>query len=225
MKPTLNTTTKEIIFPNIAREGVNIVILAFLIAAIVFAISSTLGILAVALAVGCFYFFRDPERVTPTGKGLVISPADGIVLPIIETSMPDELGGKGGYTRICVFMSVLDVHVNRNPVSGTVLKTVYSEGRFVDVRQDKESEHNERSCTLYEVDGEKIGMVQIAGYVARRIINRLEEGAKVAAGERYGLIKFGSRLDIYLPKDKYEVLVMPGQRMIAGETVLARKKK
>ncbi|MDR3126430.1 MAG: phosphatidylserine decarboxylase family protein [Rickettsiales bacterium] len=223
-KTVPNVSTNDILLPNISREGVNIVVLAFLIAAILLCFSAFLGSIALAAAIFTFYFFRDPERVAPDGRGLALAPADGIVLPIQETTYPKETGEKGRCKKISIFMSVFNVHVNRNPVSGAVLKTEYVEGKFADVRQDKDSEDNERSITLVETDGAKVAVAQIAGYVARRVVNRLSAGDKAEAGERFGLIKFGSRLDVYLPAGEYEITVKPGQRTIAGETVIARRK-
>jgi phosphatidylserine decarboxylase len=223
-KSVPNISTNDILLPNISREGVNMVVLAFLIAAILLCFSEFLGTIALALAIFTFYFFRDPERVAPDGRGLVLAPADGIALPVHETTYPQETGEKGKCRKISIFMSVFDVHVNRSPVSGIVLKTEYVEGKFVDVRQDKDSEFNERSITLIDSDGSKVAVAQIAGYVARRVINRLAKGDRAEAGERFGLIKFGSRLDVYLPAAEYEIAIKPGQRMVAGETVIARRK-
>ena len=190
-------------------------------------LSDVVGIFAIAISLFAFYFFRDPERYTPEGEGLVISPADGILLPIKETTLPEELNmGDEKYIKFSIFMSVFNVHVNRNPVSGVVLKTLYIAGKFFNADLDKASKDNERNLVLVETkEGDTVCYVQIAGLVARRIVSRLQKGDVVEQGERFGLIKFGSRLDIYLPKNKYDIKVLPGQVMVSGETILAVRKK
>lgn len=170
----------------------------------------------------CVYFFRDPERVTPTRDGLVVSPADGRVI-LIEPAVPPrelEMGDKP-LTRVSVFLNVFNVHVNRVPADGEVIRAEYHPGTFVNAALDKASEDNERMAIRQRLpDGREIAYVQIAGLVARRIICHLEPGRKVKAGERYGLIRFGSRTDIYLP-DGVEPMVCIGQTTIGGETVIA----
>lgn len=174
------------------------------------------------LTAWCIYFFRDPPRVTPQRAGLVISPADGIVLPHVQAAPPPELGlGETTRTRISIFMNVFDVHVNRNPVSGRLRHLAYHKGRFLNASLDKASVHNERNALCIELpDRRDIVVVQIAGLVARRILCDLREGHSLNQGERFGMIRFGSRLDVYLPEG-VAPLVSPGQRMIAGESVLA----
>ena len=178
--------------------------------------------LGVALTLFCLYFFRDPVRVTPQRQGLVVSPADGVVTAIERAPPPPELGlAPHPLTRISVFLSVLDVHVNRVPADGKVLASAYHPGRFFNAALDKASEHNERqSVSLQTPDGRIVVCVQIAGLIARRIICDLKAGQEVLAGARFGLIRFGSRTDVYLP-DGTAPLVAVGQRMIGGETVLA----
>ena len=190
-------------------------------------ISNALGLLAIGVSLFAFYFFRDPERYTPKGEGLIVAPADGIVLPIKESPLPEELKmGSEKYVKISIFMSLFNVHVNRNPVSGKVLKTLYIAGKFFNADLDKASKDNERNLILVETDnGDKVCYVQIAGLIARRIVSRIEKDDEVVMGERFGLIKFGSRLDVYIPKSKYDIEVMAGQRMVSGETILARLKK
>lgn len=170
----------------------------------------------------CLYFFRDPERVTPQKSSLVIAPADGIVSAIDEdVSLPAEMEGDARYTRISTFLSVLDVHVNRSPLSGKVLRKVYKPGKFLNADLDKASEENERCSLLMETDeGMKFCVVQIAGLIARRIVNQAEEGSSFAAGSRFGIIRFGSRVDVYIPHG-IAPLVCVGQRAVGGETVLA----
>lgn len=206
----------------IHREGWPFIAL-FAVAAVLLGLAwAPLGWLGGAATVWCAYFFRDPDRVTPTRPGLVISPADGVVCMVGHAVPPTELGmSSEPRMRVSVFMSVFDVHVNRLPVDGTVVKVAYKPGKFLNASLDKASEDNERlGLRLALADGREIACVQIAGLVARRIKCDITEGRTGRAGERYGLIRFGSRVDVYLP-DGVAPLVACGQRMIAGETVLA----
>lgn len=174
------------------------------------------------LTAWCLYFFRDPNRVTPIGKGLVISPADGVVQSIQLAAPPPELEmGDAPRTRIAVFMNVFNVHVNRIPVDGVITAESYRPGKFFNASLDKASEFNERqSLRVTTEDGADIAFVQIAGLIARRILCYIKIGDPVRTGQRFGLIRFGSRVDVYLP-DGVEPLVCVGQLAIAGETVLA----
>jgi phosphatidylserine decarboxylase len=181
-----------------------------------------LGWLGVVLTLWCAYFFRDPERVTPLREGLVISPADGRVSAIENVVPPPELDlDREPSTRISVFMNVFDVHVNRAPLDAAISRIAYIPGAFLNADLDKASLDNERQAFTLELsDGRKLGVVQIAGLIARRIVKFVGEGERVGAGQRIGLIRFGSRVDVYLPKGA-SPLVSLGQRAIAGETVLA----
>jgi phosphatidylserine decarboxylase len=181
-----------------------------------------LPLIGVVLTAWCAYFFRDPERVTPLAKDLVISPADGQVSMITDLIPPPELDlPREPHTRISVFMNVFDVHVNRAPVEGRIAKLTYVPGKFLNAELDKASEDNERQAlTLERDDGTRVGAVQIAGLVARRIIKFVNEGDSLQTGQRFGLIRFGSRVDVYLPQG-VAPLVCVGQRAVAGETVLA----
>lgn len=183
---------------------------------------SPLGWLGVVLTLWCAYFFRNPERTTPTRDGLIISPADGVVQMITAAPPPLELAmGDAPMTRLSIFMNVFNVHVNRAPISGKVLKRVYSPGKFFNASLDKASVFNERMAVrLGLADGRDIAFVQIAGLVARRIRCDLAESQMVQTGERFGLIRFGSRVDVYLPEGVHP-LVIVGQTTVAGETVLA----
>jgi phosphatidylserine decarboxylase len=183
------------------------------------------------LSIGVFAFFRDPERVVPQGDDLIVSPADGLVSLISQVPPPLELQGPDGQgspglgtepvTRISIFMSVFDVHINRAPVSGTVRRVIYIPGKFMNADLDKASDDNERQHVLFErADGQPIACTQIAGLVARRIVPFIKPGDIVAAGQRIGLIRFGSRVDVYLPQGT-DARVLLGQTVIAGETVLA----
>jgi phosphatidylserine decarboxylase len=168
------------------------------------------------------YFFRDPPRGVPQEDGLLIAPADGLVQMIAEAVPPSELGlGDQAMTRVSIFLSVFDVHINRAPCAGTVEVMAYRPGKFVNAAADKASEENERmAIALRRADGRLIGCVQIAGWVARRIVCTIKPGQVLAAGERFGHIRFGSRTDLYLPPGA-RLLVAAGQRMIGGETVMA----
>lgn len=181
-----------------------------------------LGLIGLVLTLWCVYFFRDPDRITPTRSGLVVSPADGVVQMIQPAVPPAELGlDQRPRTRVSVFMNVFDVHVNRSPVDAEVIGSAYCPGKFVNAALDKASADNERSSLhLRTPDGQDICVVQIAGLIARRILCWTKPGQKLRAGERYGMIRFGSRVDVYLP-DGVQPLVTVGQTAVAGETILA----
>jgi phosphatidylserine decarboxylase len=204
------------------REGWVFVAIFLVCALILGLISDTLGWIGVILTGWCVYFFRDPERVTPIRPDLVISPADGFVQAIVQANPPQELGMKGeDWKRVSIFLSVFDVHVNRIPCDGTITKSVYHSGKFFNASLDKASEHNERQAlTLMDKKGREIAFVQIAGLIARRILCDVQEKQEVRSGERFGMIRFGSRVDIYLPKG-LSPLVIEGQRVIGGETIIA----
>jgi phosphatidylserine decarboxylase len=183
--------------------------------------------LMVGVTIWVFAFFRDPIRSVPQGQGLIVSPADGLVTMIQQVEPPFELGGEGGLPpgpcmRVSIFMSVFDVHINRAPIAGTIARVVYIAGKFLNASLDKASEENERQHFLMTgADGTLIGFTQIAGLVARRIVPFVKTGDTVAAGQRVGLIRFGSRVDVYLPAGAAPKVAL-GQRSIAGETILAR---
>ena len=178
--------------------------------------------LGAGVTVWCYYFFRDPVRIIPQQEGLVLSPADGVVSLIEDVVPPSDLGlGDEAVTRVSVFMNVFNCHVNRAPIAGKVTHVVYRHGKFLNASLDKASEHNERnSITIEGPDGTRIGVVQIAGLVARRIVCFVREGDPLVIGGRFGLIRFGSRLDVYLPKG-VNPLVPVGTTAVAGETILA----
>ena len=185
-----------------------------------------LGFITLILTFFILYFFRDPVRAVPQKENLVIAPADGRIISITpDQALPDELDDDlelgETFTKISIFLSVLDVHVNRVPVSGEVMKTFYYEGKFLNAELDKASEENERSVALIKTDKDQyVGVSQIAGLIARRILTDLKEGKKVTVGERFGIIRFGSRTDIYLPKGVH-AQVCVGQRTLGGETIIA----
>lgn len=204
------------------REGVRFVIIFAIATLILFLLWRPLGWLGVILTLWCVYFFRDPPRATPTRAGLVVSPADGKVVAAGLVVPPGELGlGPAPRARVSIFMNVFDVHVNRAPIQGKVDRVIYHPGKFLNAAEDKASEDNERNgLRLVLDDGRDIGVVQIAGLVARRIVCDVGPGRRLATGERFGIIRFGSRLDVYLPIGIVP-LVAVGQRTIAGETILA----
>jgi phosphatidylserine decarboxylase len=192
-----------------------------LLSLVLFWIWTPLGWIGTALTCWCAYFFRDPPRVTPVREGLIVSPADGRVSKIANVVPPTELdlGGRP-LPRVSIFMSVFDCHVNRSPMAGRVERVVYKAGKFINADLDKASEDNERNALVIANGGARIGVVQIAGLVARRIVSFSREGDVLAAGDRFGLIRFGSRLDVYLPEGT-RPLVAEGQTSLAGETVIA----
>ena len=224
-KPDSQLTAVKWRFPSVHPEGRKFTLIAAFLTLIGFSFLPDLfGWLLVGLTVWVAAFYRDPIRTTPQDPNLIIAPADGLVTMITQVSAPLELAGDGGltgeFTRVSIFMSVFDVHVNRSPVAGTVRRIAYVPGKFLNADLDKASEDNERQHFLVErEDGVKIGFTQIAGLVARRIMSFVKEGDPVAAGERIGLIRFGSRVDVYLPAGT-GAQVLLGQRTIAGETVL-----
>ncbi|MBX9897670.1 MAG: phosphatidylserine decarboxylase [Qipengyuania sp.] len=192
-----------------------------------------LGWILLFLSLGVFAFFRDPERVVPQIEGAIVAPADGLVSLIMRVEPPAELRiddgtgseglAAGPVTRVSIFMSVFDVHINRAPIAGTIRRVVYIPGKFVNADLDKASEDNERQHILIERgDGLKIGFTQIAGLVARRIVPFVKPGDTVGVGQRIGLIRFGSRVDVYLPAGT-DAKVLLGQTVIAGETILAER--
>lgn len=220
---TIDISWRRYLLPNINNEGWRFVGIFAAVTALLAMIWQPLGWLGLVLTVWCFYFFRDPERVTPEIKDVVVSPADGIVQMITKVKAPEELGlGGQKFTRVSVFMSVFNVHVNRAPAQGKIIKSVYVPGKFFNATLDKASKDNERQLLAMETaSGKTIAFVQIAGLVARRILCFAKEGMSYNVGERFGLIRFGSRLDVYLPEG-VEPQVCLGQTMVAGETVIAR---
>jgi phosphatidylserine decarboxylase len=203
-------------------DGWPYIAIAIALNALLFWFAGWWGLLLVPVSVWCIAFFRDPDRVVPQGDGLIVSPADGVLLPIVQAVPPVELGmGDALRTRLSIFMNVFNVHVNRVPADGTVTALSYRPGKFINASFDKASEDNERmSVRLRMANGAELAFVQIAGLVARRIRCDLRQDQQVHRGERFGIIRFGSRLDVYLPPDA-AVKVVQGQKIVAGETVLA----
>ena len=222
--PSIGTPTIKWRFPSMHPEGRRYVIIVAAAAVLSLLIWNVLFWPLVFLALGVAAFFRDPIRVTPKSDALVIAPADGLITMIEPIVPPAELAilGATPLIRVSIFMSVFDVHVNRTPIGGTIRQVVYISGKFLNADLDKASEENERQHIVVEgKDGRLIGFTQIAGLVARRIVAFVKEGDMLAAGQRVGLIRFGSRVDVFLPADTVCQVVL-GQRAIAGETILGK---
>lgn len=220
-----NQSIIETIFDTLApvhADGHKFLAIGALATLAMFFIYPPLAWILAGLTAYVAYFFRDPARVTPVRNGLVVSSADGKISGIEAVQPPKELGmGPEQRVRISTFLSVFDVHINRSPVAGKIVRSVYVPGLFINAASDKASEDNERRALVIEMqDGSEVGVVQIAGFVAKRIVTFSDIGAALRAGERFGLIRFGSRVDIYLPPGK-TALVSVGQRAVAGETVFA----
>lgn len=218
---TKDSLLNNVVVP-IAREGWPFIAIFSLVSLVLYVVYAPLGWVGLVLTLWCIYFFRNPDRVTPEREGLLISPADGIVQMIAEVAPPRELDmGTEPVVRVSVFMNVFDCHVNRIPCDGRVGRLVYVPGQFLNASFDKASEENERQMIRIDLDsGAFVGAVQIAGLVARRIICYLEDDQTVLAGERFGLIRFGSRVDVYLPPNTVSQVII-GQKCISGETVIA----
>lgn len=232
--PKIDFSNSAYLFPPINREGLKFGTIALMLASAVLAAAFFVKVLWIAvvpvflLAYGVFLFFRDPERYPPEDASAILSPADGRICLVEECELPDsfseieEFKGRK-FCRVSVFMSVLDVHVNRMPTEGVIVKKEYVPGKFINASLDKASKDNERCNYLIKTDaGETYAVTQIAGLVARRIVPQVEEGQRLERAERFGLIRFGSRLDIYLPEG-VKPAVSIGQTMVAGETVLGRR--
>jgi phosphatidylserine decarboxylase len=211
---------KHVLAP-IHKEGWRFIAIFAVVTLIFFWLWAPLGWLGVIATLWCVYFFRDPWRVSPQRDGLVLSPADGTIILVDEAVPPPELGfGSEPMQRVAIFMSVFDVHVNRAPMAGRVARLAYTEGKFVNASLDKASVDNERmAIRLTTADGD-IGVIQIAGLVARRIVSDLRDGQEVIPGQRIGMIRFGSRAEVYLPRG-WSVYALRGQKAIGGETILA----
>jgi len=222
---TIQITWRNYLLPPVHPEGPGFLAVFVVATLILWWIWSPLGWLGVILTIWCYYFFRDPDRFTPSREGLVISPADGIVQQIDEASAPPELDmGNRKFTRVSIFMSVFNCHVNRIPIGGVVVREEYIIGKFLNASLDKASSDNERQALHIKTNtGKDFAVVQIAGLVARRILCDVQDGQEVLTGERFGMIRFGSRVDVYLPRG-VSPLVVCGQKMIGGETIIANEK-
>ena len=211
------------IFPPIHTEGYKFLVISVIVTLILLALNSFIGIIGILLTVWVYYFFRDPERIIIGDDNYLVSPADGEVIKVEEVDGPKEVGLENKkFKKISIFMNVFDCHVNRTPCSGTVEEILYKPGKFLNASLDKASEDNERNYyKLKDTAGNNIIVVQIAGLIARRIVCETNNGQTLNQGERIGMIRFGSRADVYY--ENYEPLVKVGQKTISGETLLAKK--
>ena len=207
------------------REGYRFVVISAVITFIFLLINNYLGLIGLVITIWVYYFFRDPDRFSINDENYLVSPADGKITQIVEMNGPKELGlNEKKYTRISVFMDVLCCHVNRVPYSGNIEKIFYKPGKYINATLDKASEDNERNYIMMKnSSGDEIVVVQIAGMIARRIVCDVREGDTIKQGERFGMIRFGSKVDVYL--QNYNLLVKKGQNTVAGETLLAKKNK
>ncbi len=214
----------DILFPKLHKEGYRFLAIAAAITFILLLISNFLGIISLILTIWVYYFFRDPERFTIQDENYLISPADGVISQITEVDGPNELGlEKKKYTRVSIFMNVFNCHVNRIPISGKINKIFYKPGKYINASLDKASEENERNyISVKSSNGQEIILVQIAGLIARRIVCEVKENEDIKQGDRFGIIRFGSRVDLYF--ENFELMVKPNQNTIAGETILAKRK-
>lgn len=222
---SIKNTFNRVLVP-INQEGYNIIIFVAVLAGVCSLISTTLAALMFVILSLCVYFFRDPVRIINDEKDVLVAPADGVIDAIEQVSPPEELEMDNNmeWTRVSIFLSVFNVHIQRMPYDGKITKIHYREGKFLNVSVDKYSKDNERqSCVLETENGLQIPVVQIAGLIARRIVCNLNVGQEIKKGEKYGIIKFGSRVDIYLPKGVVSAVKI-GQTMIAGESIIAKIK-
>ena len=214
----------DTLFPKLHREGYRFLVIAAIATFIFLLISNFLGILAFVITVWIYYFFRDPERFPINNENYLVSPADGVISQIIETKGPAELGLENKkFTRVSIFMNVFNCHVNRVPCAGKISKIFYKPGKYLNASLDKSSEENERNFVKLENGtNEEIILVQIAGLIARRIVCETKENEEVNQGDRFGIIRFGSRVDLYF--ENFHLMVKQNQKTISGETLIATKK-
>ena len=214
----------DILFPKLHKEGYRFLAIAAIATFILLLISNFLGMLSLIVTIWVYYFFRDPERFSIKDENYLLSPADGVVSQILEVNGPSELGLENKkFTRVSIFMNIFDCHVNRVPITGNIDKIFYKPGKFIDASLDKASNENERNFVkMKNSNGEEFILVQIAGLIARRIVCEINEGDNIKQGDKFGMIRFGSRVDLYF--NNYEVMIKTKQKTIAGETIIARKK-
>ena len=214
----------DILFPKLHKEGYRFLAIAAVVTFILLLISKFLGIISLIITIWVFYFFRDPERFPINDENYLTSPADGVISQITEVNGPQELGLENKkYTRVSIFMNVFDCHVNRVPSSGKVTQIIYKPGEYINASLDKASEKNERNYVkMINKNGDDLILVQIAGLIARRIVCEKKENDEVKQGDRFGMIRFGSRVDVYF--QNYQLMINANQKTVSGETILARKK-
>ncbi len=215
---------KMVSFP-IHKEGYKFILIFGLATILLALLSDVIGLVGLVLTLWCIFFFRDPERIIPVEENVLVSPADGVVTRVeYGVDAPAELGWNKRVNKISIFLNVFNVHVNRAPIAGKITKVVYTPGKFFSANLDEASHENERNIAIVQTaDGKEIAFAQVAGLVARRIVSDLKEGQNVKTGDRYGIIRFGSRADIYLPED-VKINVLIGQTMIGGESIIAKIK-
>ena len=213
----------DIIFPPLHREGYRMLAIAVIITMLLILINKILGVIGFVLTVWVYYFFRDPERYPINDDSFLVSPADGVVSLIVNVRGPKELNMENKeFQRVSVFMNVFNCHVNRVPITGKIDEIFYKPGKFIDASLDKASEDNERNLIKYSNNaGKTFAIVQIAGLIARRIVCEVKEGQNLNQGDRIGIIRFGSRVDLYFEND-YKLLAKQGQTVVAGESLLAK---
>jgi len=214
----------DILFPKLHKEGYRFLAIAAVITFILLLISNFFGIISFILTIWIYYFFRDPERFPINDENYLVSPADGVVSQITEVNGPKEMGLENKkYTRVSIFMNVFDCHVNRVPSSGKITQILYKPGTYINASLDKASEDNERNYVkMISINGDEIILTQIAGLIARRIVCEIKENDEIKQGNKFGMIRFGSRVDLYF--HNHQLMVNINQKTIAGETIIARKK-
>ena len=214
----------DILFPKLHIEGYRFLAIAAVITFILLLISKFLGIVGLIITIWVYYFFRDPERFSIKNENYLLSPADGLISQITEVNGPKDLGLESKkYTRVSIFMNIFDCHVNRVPSSGKITQVLYKPGEFINASLDKASDKNERNYVkMINKNGDELILAQIAGLVARRIVCDKKENDEISQGDRFGMIRFGSRVDVYF--ENYELMVDINQKTVSGETILARKK-
>ena len=214
----------DILFPKLHKEGYRFLAIAVVVTFVLLLISNFLGITSFILTIWIYYFFRDPERFPINDENYLLSPADGVISQITEVSGPIELGLKNKkFTRVSIFMNVFDCHVNRVPSSGKIDQIFYKSGKYINATLDKASDENERNYVkMTNSNGDELILVQIAGMIARRIVCEIKENDETKQGNKFGMIRFGSRVDLYF--ENYQLMVNINQKTVAGETIIARKK-
>ena len=214
----------DFLFPKLHKEGYRFLAIAAVVTFILLLISNFLGLISFVLTIWVYYFFRDPERFSINDENYLLSPADGVVSQIIETNGPSEIGLENKkFTRVSIFMNVFNCHVNRIPSSGKINQIFYKPGKYINASLDKASEENERNyIKMTNSNGDELVLVQIAGLIARRIVCEIKENDETNQGNKFGIIRFGSRVDLYF--ENYKTLVRQNQKTVAGETIIARKK-
>ena len=214
----------DFLFPKLHKEGYRFLVIAAVITFILLLISNFLGLISFILTIWVYYFFRDPERFPINDENYLLSPADGVVSQIIETNGPSEIGLENKkFTRVSIFMNVFNCHVNRIPSSGKINRIFYKPGKYINASLDKASEENERNyIKMTNSNGDELVLVQIAGLIARRIVCEIKENDETNQGNKFGIIRFGSRVDLYF--ENYQTLVRQNQKTVSGETIMAKKK-